>query len=53
VKKVKEIAKTGVFAADIMIGTGHTFEDFSCNDIVCSSIDLIVSVSSAISLVLD
>jgi hypothetical protein len=50
--KVRKIVKTGISGADIVIGTSHALEDFSCNDVVCGTIDVIGSVSSAVGLVL-
>ena len=38
--------------ADVVIGTSHAPEDFSCNDVVCGTIDVVGSVSSAVGLVL-
>ena len=51
-EKVSQIIKTGVSGADIVIGTSHALEDFGCNDVICGSLDVIGSVSSAIGLVL-
>ena len=51
-EKVKEITKTGISGADVIIGTSHALEDFQCNDYVCGSLDVIGSVSSAVGLVL-
>lgn len=51
-EKVGKIVKTGISGADIVIGTSHALEDFSCNDYVCGSLDVIGSVSSAVGLVL-
>ena len=51
-EKVGKIVKTGISGADVVIGTSHTLEDLACNDYVCSAIDIIGSVSSAIGLVL-
>jgi hypothetical protein len=51
-EKVGKIVKTGLSGADIVIGTSHALEDFSCNDVVCGSLDVIGSVSSAVGLVL-
>jgi hypothetical protein len=50
--KVGKIVKTGISGADIVIGTSHALEDFTCNDYVCGSLDVIGSVSSAVGLVL-
>ena len=50
--KVGKIVKTGVSGADVVIGTSHALEDFGCNDVVCGTIDVIGSVSSAVGLVL-
>lgn len=52
VEKVEKIVKTGVSGADVVIGTSHALEDFACNDVVCGTIDVIGSVSSAVGLVL-
>lgn len=51
-KKVGRIVKTGLSAADVAIGTSHAMEDFACNDVVCGSLDVIGSISSAVGLVL-
>lgn len=51
-EKVGKIVKTGISGADIVIGTSHALEDFSCNDYVCGSLDVMGSVSSAVGLVL-
>jgi hypothetical protein len=50
--KVGKIVKTGLSGADVVIGTSHALEDFGCNDIVCGTIDVVGSVSSAVGLVL-
>ena len=52
VDKVRKIVKTGISGADIVIGTSHALEDFGCNDVVCGTIDVAGSVSSAVGLVL-
>lgn len=51
-KKVGKIVKTRLCKADVVTGTSHAFEDFACNDIVCGSLDVIGSVSSAVGLIL-
>jgi len=51
-EKVEKIVKTGISGADIVIGTSHALEDFGCNDVVCGTIDVAGSVSSAVGLVL-
>lgn len=50
-KKVETILKTGGSGADIVIGTSHALEDFACQDLVCFSLDLTGSVSTAIGMV--
>ena len=50
--KVGKIVKTGISGADVVIGTSHALEDFGCNDVVCGTIDVVGSVSSAVGLVL-
>ena len=50
--KVGEIVKTGISGADVVIGTSHALEDFQCQDVVCGSLDVLGSVSSAVGLVL-
>ena len=50
--KAGKIVKTGISGADVVIGTSHALEDFSCNDVVCGTIDILRSVSSAVGLVL-
>ena len=51
-EKVGKIVKTGISGADVVIGTSHALEDFSCNDYVCGSLDVLGSLSSAVGLVL-
>lgn len=51
-EKVGKIVKTGISGADVVIGTSHALEDFGCNDLVCGTIDVVGSVSSAVGLVL-
>jgi hypothetical protein len=51
-EKVGKIVKTGLSGADVVIGTSHALEDFGCNDIVCGTIDVVGSLSSAVGLVL-
>jgi hypothetical protein len=51
-EKVGKIVKTGISGADVVIGTSHALEDFACNDVVCASIDVIGTISSAVGLVL-
>lgn len=51
-EKAGKIVKTGISGADVVIGTSHALEDFSCNDVVCGTIDVVGSVSSAVGLVL-
>lgn len=51
-EKVGKIVKTGISGADVIIGTSHALEDFGCNDVVCGTLDVIGSVSSAVGLVL-
>lgn len=50
--KVGKIVKTGISGADVVIGTSHAIEDFGCNDVICGSLDVIGSVSSAVGLIL-
>jgi hypothetical protein len=50
-EKVEKIVKTGLSGADVVIGTSHALEDFACKDYVCTSLDVIGSVSSAVGLV--
>ena len=49
--KVGKIVKSGLSGADVVIGTSHALEDFSCNDPVCGTLDVIGSISSAVGLV--
>ena len=51
-EKVGKIVKIGLSGADVVIGTSHALEDFSCNDVVCGTIDVVGSISSAVGLVL-
>ena len=51
-EKVGQIVKTGISSADVVIGTSHALEDFSCQDYICGSLDVLGSVSSAVGLVL-
>ena len=50
--KVGKIVKTGISGADVVIGTSYALEDFSCNDYVCTSLDVLGSISSGVGLVL-
>jgi hypothetical protein len=36
----------------VINGTSYALEDFGCNDLVCGSLDILGSVSSAVSLVI-
>jgi hypothetical protein len=36
----------------VVIGTSHALEDFTCNDVVCGTLDVVGSVSSAVGLIL-
>ena len=51
-EKVGKIVKTGLSGADVVIGTSHALEDLGCNDVVCATIDIVGSISSAVGLVL-
>ena len=51
-QKAITIVKTGVSGADVGIGTSHALEDFGCSDYVCGSLDVIISLSSAVGMVL-
>jgi len=51
-QKVGKIVKTGLSAADLVVGTSHTLEDLACKDYVCASFDVVGSISSAVGLVL-
>jgi hypothetical protein len=51
-KKVETIVKTGLSGADVVIGASHAMEDIACNDKICSTLDIIASVSSAVGMVL-
>lgn len=51
-EKASKIIKTGLSGADVVIGTSHALEDFSCNDYVCGSLDVIGTVSSTVGLIL-
>lgn len=50
--KVGRIVKTGGAGADIAIGTGNAIKDFACADVVCATLSLVGSASSAAGLVL-
>jgi len=52
VEKASKIVKNGLTGADVVIGTSHALEDAACGDYVCTTIDIIGSVSSAAGLVL-
>ncbi len=52
VKKTSEIVKGGLSGADIVIGTSHALEDAACGDVVCATLDVIGSISSAVGMVL-
>jgi hypothetical protein len=51
-EKTAKILKTGISGADVVIGTSHAFEDAACGDYICTTIDVIGSVSSAAGMVL-
>ena len=51
-EKVSTIIKTGISGADTVVGVSHALEDFTCNDYVCGSLDVIGSVSSAVGIAL-
>ena len=51
-EKAGKIVKTGLSGADVVIGTSHALEDFACNDLVCTSLDVIGSVSSGVGIIL-
>ena len=51
-EKVGRALKTGLSGADVIIGTSHALEDFSCNDPICGTIDVIGSLSSSLGLIL-
>ena len=51
-EKTVKIVKTGLSGADIVIGTSHALEDAACGDYICSTIDVIGTVSSAAGIVL-
>ena len=50
--KVGNIVKTGLSGADVVIGTSHALEDLACHDVVCTSLDVIGNVSTAVGLVI-
>lgn len=51
-EKVGKILKTGISGADVVIGTSHALEDFACTDYVCTTLDVVGSISSGVGLVL-
>jgi hypothetical protein len=51
-EKTNRILKTGLSATDVVIGSSHALEDFACNDLVCTSFDVVGSVSTAIGMFL-
>lgn len=51
-EKVGKGLKTGFSGADVVIGTSHALEDFTCKDYVCCTLDVVGSVSSATGLIL-
>lgn len=51
-EKVGKIVKTGLSGADVVIGTSHTIEDLACQDYVCTTFDIIGSVSSTVGLII-
>lgn len=51
-EKVGTAVKTGISGADVIIGTSHALEDFSCKDPICGTIDVIGSLSSSLGLIL-
>jgi hypothetical protein len=46
------IVKSGLSGADLIVGTSNALEDLSCNDLVCASLDILGTVSTAVGLVL-
>jgi hypothetical protein len=51
-EKVGVIVKSGLSGADLIVGTSNALEDLSCNDLVCASLDILGTVSTAVGLVL-
>ena len=51
-EKVGTAVKTGISGADVIIGTSHALEDLQCNDPVCTTIDVIGSLSSSLGLIM-
>ena len=51
-ERVSTGVKTGVSAADAIIGTSHAIEDISCGDYICGTLDVIGSVSSTTGIIL-
>lgn len=51
-KIVGTIVKTRLSGANVVIGTSYALEDCDYNDIVCGSLDIIGSLSSAVGLVI-
>ena len=45
-EKAGKIVKTSLSGADVIIGPSQTLEDYSCNDPICGTIDIIGSVLS-------
>lgn len=52
VESSRKVVKIGLSGADTVIGVSHALEDFSCNDHICRSLDVVGSVSSAVGMVL-
>lgn len=51
-EKVGNIVKTGISDADVVIGTSHAFEIFTCKDHVCGSLNVIGSVLNFLGIIL-
>ena len=47
-EEVGKAVKTGISRADVLIGATHVIEDLACNDVVCSTVDVVGIVSGAV-----
>lgn len=51
-EKTGRIVKTGLSGADVVIGTSHALEDFTCQDYVCCTLDVVGNISTLVGMAL-
>ena len=51
-EKSVKTALSGAKDANVIIGTSHALEDFTCNDPICGTLEVIGSLSTGLGLVL-